>query len=57
MQSSRVLHMVAMVSVHVLCGACWKAEQAVEQQSCNTPAEPDSSTLVDEINGLFALWK
>jgi len=40
----------AMVSICVLCGLCSKVEQGVEQQSCNTPAEPDSSTLVDEIN-------
>jgi hypothetical protein len=54
-QSGRVLHIVAMVSVCILCGMCSKVEQAVEQQSCNTPAEADSSTLVYEINAWFAL--
>jgi len=49
-QSSRVLHMVAIVRICGLCGVCSKVEQGVEQQSCNTPAEPDGSTLVDEIN-------
>jgi hypothetical protein len=42
--------MVAMVSTCVLCGVCTKVEQEVEQQSSNTLAEPDGSTLVDEIN-------
>jgi len=49
-QSSRVLHTVAVVSICVLCEVWSKVEQVVEQQSCNTPAEPDDSTLVDEIN-------
>jgi hypothetical protein len=47
--------MVAMVSMCVLYGVCSKVEQGDEQQSCNTPAEPDSNTLVDEIIAGFAL--